>query len=112
MGAMGEKFLALTDATFDEQVQASPLPVLVDFWCSTCGPCKMLAPTLAEVAAEEKDRMILAKLNVADNPETIARFEVMSTPTLIVFRDGKPVKRLIGARPKTTLEKELAEALA
>jgi thioredoxin 1 len=112
MGAMGEKSLALSDATFDEQVQASPLPVLVDFWCSICGPCKMLAPTLAELAAEEKGRMILAKVNVADNPETVARFEVMSTPTLIVFRHGKPVKRMIGARPKSTLHKELEEALA
>jgi thioredoxin 1 len=109
---MGVSVVALSDATFDEQVGASPVPVVVDFFCTICGPCKMLGAALAEIAAERKGRMVLAKLNVADNPATIARFEVMSTPTLIVFRDGTPVKRMIGARPASTLAKELDAALA
>jgi thioredoxin 1 len=97
----------LTDATFDEEVKSSEQPVLVDFWAEWCGPCKMIAPILEQIAEEHSGRLILAKLDIDRNLETARRFEVMSIPTLILFKDGEPVHRLVGARGKAQLEKEL-----
>ncbi len=99
----------ITDATFDEEIASAQEPVVVDFWAEWCGPCKMIAPILDEIAAEHAGRVRVAKLNVDDNPETARRFEVMSIPTLIVFKDGEPKKRLIGAKGKGQLLEELAE---
>jgi thioredoxin 1 len=97
----------LTDATFDEEVKSSERPVLVDFWAEWCGPCKMIAPILEQIADEQAGRLTLSKLDVDHNMETARRFEVMSIPTLILFKDGEPVHRLVGAKSKAQLEKEL-----
>ena len=101
----------LSTATFDETVASSDLPVLVDFWAEWCGPCKAIAPILDEIATEHGDRVRVAKLNVDDNPDIARRFDVMSIPTLILFKDGQPAKRLVGARPKGALLQELADFL-
>ncbi|CAN5724168.1 thioredoxin [soil metagenome] len=108
---MAEGISTLTDSTFDEEIGASAEPVVVDFWAEWCGPCKMIAPLLEEIATEQAGKVRLAKLNVDDNPDVARRFEVMSIPTLIVFRDGAPAKRLIGAKGKGQLLQELSEFL-
>ena len=102
----------LTDQTFDETIGSSDKPVLVDFWAEWCGPCKMIAPTLAEIASEQKGKLAIGKLNVDDNPDTARRFDVMSIPTLLVFKDGQQVKRLVGAKGKGQLLQDLAEFIA
>ncbi|MBO0893574.1 MAG: thioredoxin [Acidimicrobiales bacterium] len=104
---MAENVRQLTDATFDEEVKSSDQPVLVDFWAEWCGPCKIIAPILDQIANEKADRLTLGKLDIDQNLETARRFEVMSIPTLILFKDGEPVHRLVGARSKAQLEKEL-----
>ena len=104
--------LTVSDATFDETVGASSTPVIVDFWAEWCGPCKMIAPTLAEIASEQKGKLAIGKLNVDDNPNTAMRFNVMSIPTLLVFQGGEPVKRLVGAKGKGQLLQDLAEFIA
>ena len=85
--------------------------MLVDFWAEWCGPCKMIAPILEEIAEEQAGKLKVAKLNVDEAPAIAQRFEVMSIPTLIVFQDGKPAKRLVGAKPKAALVKDLSEFL-
>ena len=102
----------LTDSTFDEEIGSATEPVLVDFWAEWCGPCKMIAPTLAEIASEQKGKLAIGKLNVDDNPDTARRFDVMSIPTLLVFKDGQQVKRLVGAKGKGQLLQDLAEFIA
>ena len=106
---MADEILTLSDATFDETIAGSDTPVLVDFWAEWCGPCKMIAPTLAEIATEQKGKLAIGKLNVDDNPDTARRFDVMSIPTLLVFKDGQQVKRLVGAKGKGQLLQDLAE---
>ncbi len=101
----------LSDATFNEEIQGSDEPILVDFWAEWCGPCKMIAPILQEIAEEQAGKIRVTKLNVDDNPETARRFEVMSIPTLILFRNGEPQKRLVGAKGKGQLLEELASFL-
>ena len=103
--------VTLTDATFDEEVGAASEAVIVDFWAEWCGPCKMIAPVLDEIAMEQAGKVKVAKLNVDDNPDLARRFDVMSIPTLIVFKDGEPKKRLVGAKGKGQLLEELAEFL-
>lgn len=104
---MASGVTSLSDASFDEEVKASEQPVLVDFWAEWCGPCKMIAPILEEIAAEKAGALRVAKLNIDDNLETARRFEVMSIPTLILFKDGAPKHRIIGALGKGQLLQEL-----
>ncbi len=105
---MSEKIATLSDATFDEHVTSSDLPVLVDFWAEWCGPCKMIAPVLEELAVEQEGKLTIGKLNIDDNLDVTRRFDVMSIPTLILFKDGQPVARLTGAKPKGQLLQELS----
>jgi thioredoxin 1 len=109
---VAEQILTVSDATFEETVGASLTPVIVDFWAEWCGPCKMIAPALEEIATEHKGKLTVAKLNVDDNPDTARRFDVMSIPTLLVFQEGQPVKRLVGAKGKGQLLQDLAEFIA
>jgi thioredoxin 1 len=109
---VADDILILSDATFDETVAGSDTPVLVDFWAEWCGPCKMIAPTLAEIAEENRGKLTVAKLNVDDNADIARRFEVMSIPTLLVFKDGEPAKRIVGAKGKGALLQDLAEFIA
>ena len=108
---MSAEITTLSSATFDETVGGSDEPVLVDFWAEWCGPCKMIAPVLEEIAAEHGEKLRIAKLNVDENPEAARRYDVMSIPTLILFKDGVPQKRIVGARPKGALLEDLAEYL-
>ncbi len=109
---MSENITTLTDATFDEAVSSSDVPVLVDFWAEWCGPCKVIAPILEEIAAEQAGRVKIAKINIDDNLDVTRRFEVMSIPTLLLFKDGEQVQRLIGAKPKGQLLQEISAHLA
>lgn len=110
---MGENSatVTVTDGSFDSDVLKSNTPVLVDFWATWCGPCKMIAPVLEELAAEKAGELTIAKLDVDANPETMRNFQVQSIPTLILFKDGEPVKRLVGAKGKAALLRELGDAL-
>ncbi len=99
--------ITLTDATFEEQVQSSAEPVLVDFWAEWCGPYKMIAPILEEIASEKQGKITIAKLNVDDNPQSAMRYEVMAIPTLILFKNGEAQKRLVGAKGKGQLLQEI-----
>ena len=99
--------LTLTDQTFDEEVKAAEQPVLVDFWAEWCGPCKMVAPILDEIAREQAGKLRIGKINIDDNMDLARRFDVMSIPTLILFKDGEPQLRIVGARGKGQLLEEL-----
>jgi thioredoxin 1 len=110
---VAEDILQLSDETFDEELAGAGTAVLVDFWAEWCGPCKMIGPTLEEIAIEHRGQLTIAKLNVDDNPETAMRFNVMSIPTLLLFDDkGEQVKRLVGAKGKAQLLQDLAEFIA
>ena len=100
---------AVTDDSFSQDVLTSSTPVLVDFWATWCGPCKMIAPVLEEIAAEKAGELKVVKLDVDANPATARDFQVVSIPTLILFKDGEPVKRIVGAKGKSALLKEIAE---
>jgi thioredoxin 1 len=101
----------VTDATFDETIASASEPVLVDFWAEWCGPCKAIAPVLDEIASENAGKLTIAKLNVDENPDVALRYDVMSIPTLILFKDGQAQKRLVGAKGKRQLLAELEEYL-
>jgi thioredoxin 1 len=101
----------VTDGSFQAEVIEADSPVLVDFWAPWCGPCRVVHPILEEIAAERQDIRVVS-LNVDDNQQTAARYEVLSIPTLILFKDGGEAKRVIGAMPKRRLEAELEPVLA
>jgi thioredoxin 1 len=109
---MGAHTKATTDATFDADVLNSDKPVLVDFWAEWCGPCKMVAPVLEEIAAEHGDKIQIVKLNIDENPETARNYQVMSIPTMSVFVGGKVDKSIVGAKPKAALLRDLQGYLA
>jgi thioredoxin 1 len=109
---MANGIVNLSTSTFDETVNGSSEPVVVDFWAEWCGPCKMIAPVLEEIAGEHAGQVTVAKLNVDDNPEVAMRYNVMSIPTLLVFQGGEVKKRLVGAKGKGQLLQELDEFLA
>jgi len=104
---MGAHTKTVTAASFDADVLGSELPVLVDFWAEWCGPCKMVAPVLEEIAAEHSDRLTVAKVNIDENPEIARRYQIMSIPTMSVFNSGEVVKSIVGAKPKAALLRDL-----
>ncbi|HAF17925.1 MAG: thioredoxin [Thermacetogeniaceae bacterium] len=104
---MSAEILTLTDQDFGTQLQQENLPVLVDFWAGWCGPCRMVAPVLEEIAQENAERMRLGKLNVDENPQTAEKYGIMNIPTMILFKNGKEVTRIIGFRPKSEIIRSL-----
>lgn len=109
---MSKEPLHLTDATFEKEVLESDLPVLVDFWAPWCGPCRMVAPVIKELAAEFDGRMVVAKLNTDENSETAIKYGIMSIPSMIIFKNGQEAERMIGARPKQALAEALETFLS
>jgi thioredoxin 1 len=103
--------VTVSDDSFAETVLASTTPVLVDFWATWCGPCRMVAPVLDEIAKEKAGVLTVAKVDVDANPGTARDFQVVSIPTLILFKNGKPVKRIVGAKGKAALLRELDDLL-
>ena len=99
--------VTVTDATFGDEVERSPLPVLVDMWAPWCGPCLMVAPIVDQIAAELAGRVKVAKMNVDETPATSSRFGVRSIPTLLVFKDGREVDRIVGVQPKAAIVSRL-----
>lgn len=99
--------MTLTDASFDEVVKSATVPVLVDLWAEWCGPCKMVAPVLDQIAAERAGRIQIAKLNIDENMEIARRYNVMSIPTLLLFVNGELRHRIVGALPKAALESQI-----
>lgn len=109
---MADNIPAVTDNNFQAEVLESEVPVLVDFWAPWCGPCRMVAPVVEEIAQERAGELKVVKLNTDENQNTAITYNVMSIPTLILFRNGQPAKTVIGAYPKRKLEAELEPALA
>ena len=103
--------IAVTDDSFSDDVLSSSTPVLVDFWAAWCGPCRMVAPVLEEIASEKAGQLTVAKLDVDANPATARDFQVVSIPTMILFKGGQPVKRIVGAKGKAALLRELADVV-
>jgi thioredoxin len=104
--------MTVTDATFPAEIERSPLPVLVDAWAPWCGPCRLIAPVIDELAVEMAGRVRVAKLNVDENPATATRFNLRSIPTLLVLRGGREVDRIVGVQPKSEISRRLEQAMA
>jgi thioredoxin 1 len=108
---MGANTVDVTENSFESDVLKSSKTVVVDFWATWCGPCKMVAPVLDEIAGENKERLTVAKLDVDANPSIAVSYGIKSIPTLIVFQDGKPVKHIVGAKAKADLLSDLSDYL-
>ena len=104
--------LEVTDATFESEVIKADRPVVVDFWAPWCGPCKAIGPVLSEIAGERESDIKIVKINVDDNQEYAFKLGVMSIPTLVVFKDGQPVDKIVGAHPKSTIEARIDKLVA
>lgn len=102
---MANNIKVVTDATFEAEVLKSSKPVLVDFWATWCGPCRMVAPVVEQIANEYSDRLEVAKLDVDENPDTAMRYGIMSIPTLMIFKDGKIAQRMVGYMPKEVMKR-------
>ena len=111
-GAPDGKPITVTDATFASAVERSTLPVVVDLWAEWCGPCRMIAPMIDELAEQMAGRIRFAKLNIDENPQTANRFGVRSIPTLLVMRNGREVDRIVGVVPKAEIQRRVAQAAA
>ena len=106
---MAKEPVVVTDETFEEEVEKSSLPVLVDCWAPWCGPCKMLEPTIDQLAEDLDGTVKVAKLNVDDCPKTAQKFAIMSIPTILIVKDGKVVDKMVGVQPKATIEEHLSK---
>ncbi|MCO5575478.1 hypothetical protein L7F22_029279 [Adiantum nelumboides] len=106
---MAGNTIDVTTSSFSDDVLNSDKAVLVDFWATWCGPCKMVAPVLDEIAGENSEKLTVAKLDIDANPEVARDYQVMSVPTMILFSGGKPVKQIVGAKPKAALLQDLAD---
>jgi len=106
-----ESLIHLTDTNFDEEVLKSEKPVLVDFWAPWCGPCKAIGPVVEELAAAYRDRVKVAKINIDENPKTATVYGVMSIPTLVLFKGGSIMEKLVGLVPKNRLEDLIKKGL-
>lgn len=104
---MSENTVTVTDASFADDVLLSTKPVLVDFWADWCGPCKMVAPVLEEIAGTHADKLTVAKVDVDANPDVARDYQILSLPTMMLFSGGKPVKQIVGAKGKAALLREL-----
>ncbi|MFC1870926.1 thioredoxin [Chloroflexota bacterium] len=104
--------IQVSDSNFDQTVLQSKLPVLVDFWAPWCGPCRMVAPVVEELANEYEGKISFAKVDVDQNPKTAGAYGIMSIPTLLIFKEGKPVSNIVGFRPKDELKQNLDDILA
>jgi thioredoxin 1 len=104
---MGANTKTVTDATFATDVLQNDKPVLVDFWAEWCGPCKMVAPVLEEIAGEHGDKLQVVKLNIDENPNAARDYQIMSIPTMAVFQGGQMVKSIVGAKPKAAILRDL-----
>ncbi len=108
---MSSPIQILNDATFDEVVGSADKPILVDFWAEWCGPCRMIAPILEDFSREQSENFTIGKLDVDHNVATATKFSVMSIPTLLLFKNGKVAARIVGAKPKAALLREISAAL-
>ncbi len=103
--------LDITDRTFDKEVLQSKMPVLVDFWAPWCAPCRVVSPIIEELGAEYQGKLKVGKINVDDNSETASKYSVMSIPSIFIFKNGKPIKTMVGAQGKESFKKEIEEVL-
>lgn len=101
-----------TDQNFKQEVLENKTPVVVDFWAPWCGPCRLVSPTIEELAKEYQGKMVVGKMNVDENPNTAGQFSVMSIPTVMIFKNGQPVKAMIGAQGKEAYKKVFEEVLS
>ncbi len=106
-----DKIVHVTDADFGEKVLKNPLPVLVDFWAEWCGPCRMVAPTLDQLAGEFEKKAVVAKMNVDENKKTPTEYSIHAIPTMIFFKNGKEVTRMVGAETKNAIKAKIDEML-